>query len=52
MLNRSNMHPAYANAGQFNRSDSASKTDRAVFSTAQTDADDFNSFGEDRKSVV
>ena len=46
MLNRSNMHPAYATAGQSSRSQNDSKMNYAAFSAAQTDADDFNAFGD------
>ena len=46
MLNRSNMHPAYATAGQNDRSVNGSKINYAAFAAAQTDADDFNAFGD------
>lgn len=46
MLNKSNMHPAYATAGQSSSHQSGSKMNHFAFSAAQTDADDFNAFGD------
>ena len=46
MLNKSNMHPAYATAGQSTSSQNGSKMNYAAFSAAQNDADDFNAFGD------
>ena len=46
MLNRSDMRPAYATVGQNSSADNGSNVNYAAFSAAQTEDDDFNSFGD------
>ena len=46
MLNKSDMRPAYATAGQSSSVENGSKMNYAVFSAAQTEDDDFNAFGD------